>query len=845
MSFLESPFNPMATFESQPTMRSISTIDPKLSRTNYYDGRLLKASDLIRDQFYLDERLREVGRVLGQGIVRGLDIELTSDKKLIVKPGIAVSPSGRVLELEETTLEINLLDSAKIYEMNPGFRYLDAGLYAVVIQYAEKGEGSAEIYPKDLDSERGFHFNAYAEGVEFTLAKLQQTLPLEKLKNFPREEIAVYSRSALVRSLLIANPGQPVGIGEDAVALGLLSIEFGEPQWIDKGLLRRPFRHAQALNYLQTDLYNHYQELLKSILEARSASIAKEQFLAKQYFTILPPIGSIPKGAVDPINGYQNYFPENFEVSIAPVRADDINSLLQQSMALEPIDLLTDKDVDIMIAVVLDDANFAFRARQLQHRETEDLNSEFVDPQHLDEMLLENNKTTRDENSVEATVWKKLWDSAKEVFYVRRPVRVAETQVSAVVLATGGTYADLESITVSSRTAEALEDEIDALTEQLADKIDEIAALKNEINKPLDQKLREAKAAEAAAKSDAETAVETAENAVEEAEAAKENARVAEVGKQQAEADAAKATANEAAAKRALDTANEALKNAQEEIKRLKESGGEVDSAELERIKQQLSDTSKQLEELKKFMIQLWKNEKIQLEDVSILSKLRAGTTEEAKNAVEKVLSFIKEVSELQPDLIQLFIIMPARFDNLNWPSLQAIFEKQASEKALDILLSSSAAYPEVMLKISEEFSFPDELKASWKKEASRTFGFVPVAAPIVLSDIKTLKLTQLMPASLNVSTENRALIKELAAADSSLLKPMSQLKVLVDERYESILWESMPAFIESGKLEELVEFVVTTLEKSLPLGLSLASTNTRFKLTAALRAAWAELDFN
>lgn len=70
MSLSENPFSPMATYDSQTTISSISSLDPKLSRTNYYDGRLLRASDLTRDQFYLDERLREVGRALGQGIVR-------------------------------------------------------------------------------------------------------------------------------------------------------------------------------------------------------------------------------------------------------------------------------------------------------------------------------------------------------------------------------------------------------------------------------------------------------------------------------------------------------------------------------------------------------------------------------------------------------------------------------------------------------------------------------------------------------------------------------------------------------------------------------------------------------
>ena len=143
MSFFQSPFNPVNFALTEDKARNISSIDPKLSRTNYYDGRLLKASDLIRDQLYLDERLREAGRVIGQGIIRGLDVQLTDEGMLLVTPGLAIAPSGRILELEKETLEINLYDPAKMAELNPGFRYLERGLYAVVLEYAEKGEGSA------------------------------------------------------------------------------------------------------------------------------------------------------------------------------------------------------------------------------------------------------------------------------------------------------------------------------------------------------------------------------------------------------------------------------------------------------------------------------------------------------------------------------------------------------------------------------------------------------------------------------------------------------------------------------------------------------------------------------
>ena len=104
---------------------------------------------------------------------------------------------------------------------------------------------------------------------------------LQYLQQMPADELSLYARAQLVRPLLINNSGQPVGLDENSVALGLLAIEQGVPQWFDQGLLRRPFRSAQAQNYLQVDLYNHYDELLRALLELRHPLSNRDQFLAK------------------------------------------------------------------------------------------------------------------------------------------------------------------------------------------------------------------------------------------------------------------------------------------------------------------------------------------------------------------------------------------------------------------------------------------------------------------------------------------------------------------------------------------------------------------------------------
>ncbi len=117
----ESIFMPIGSqIITRKGLERVADIDPRLTRSHYFDNRLLTAEDLNRDQIYLDGRLREVGEALGHGILQGLEVTLdTLDGSLLVQPGMAVSRAGRVLELTRS-LRIDLADRAKISELNAG-----------------------------------------------------------------------------------------------------------------------------------------------------------------------------------------------------------------------------------------------------------------------------------------------------------------------------------------------------------------------------------------------------------------------------------------------------------------------------------------------------------------------------------------------------------------------------------------------------------------------------------------------------------------------------------------------------------------------------------------------------
>lgn len=472
-------FHPYAPGASSSEGNRLGSIDPRLSRTNYFDGQLLKASDLTRDQIYLDERLLELGQVLGSGIAQGLEVTLVENHLLTVTPGIAVAPSGRVLQLSGKTLEINLQDSGFIADLNKGlYRRFNRGLYAIALRYAEMVDMVSEAYPADLASRRRMQVSSYAEGVELALIPLNITLPRG-------DEITI--RAALAQQF-ISHDGRFNLPTDEAVALGLIAIDNARPLWLDLGLLRRPLRNPNTPNALQLDLASHYQELFADVLTSRQKGGRNDDFAASSYFRLLPPFGPVPKEALDPVNGRQGFFPQDFEVAIAPVRHADLAAIMEESAHLAPIDLSRDADADIMVLVPMSDQSFALRARQLEKSAQAQLPVINKLPYFNSLALRLFTQPPAHLVDTDAAAWKAIWQEvdSTELIYVRRPPRTAETNVSAVVLARGFALPDPAAALppdlakLDVQLDKALEEKV-IVEEKLSQKEGEITTLQQKI----------------------------------------------------------------------------------------------------------------------------------------------------------------------------------------------------------------------------------------------------------------------------------------------------------------------------------------------------------------------------
>lgn len=409
-----------------PGLPDQADLHPLLTRTHYFDGRLLTAADLTREQLYLDQRLREVGQALGSGVVEGLAVTL-SGGRLSIGPGLAVTEAGRLLQVR-TPLPVNLNDRGTLAGLNDGqFARLPHGLFALVLAYAERPSGVAEVFPRDLTGRTAQH-DLDEEGVQAALLPLP--VPLPQSGEFP-------VRAALMR---LAAEGALDGIGlpEDAVALGVLAISGNAPRWLDTTLLRHPPRGFVGPGDRQADLGRQYEALLADVLAARLP--LDGDFAALDHFRVLPPAGRLPKAAIDPVAGRQRYFPEHFRVAVAPIRQADLELVLADSMGLPPIDLLRDEPVDLMVLAPLPNQAFGALTAALVRPALPAPTPVVALLPRLDPLTLRLHPLPPVHVvPTDAPAWGDLWAAvgADAVFYVRRPTRAAETGLSAIRIAAG------------------------------------------------------------------------------------------------------------------------------------------------------------------------------------------------------------------------------------------------------------------------------------------------------------------------------------------------------------------------------------------------------------------------
>jgi hypothetical protein len=291
----------------------------------------------------------------------------------------------------------------------------------------------AEVFPTNLKDRRGSDYALVTESIQLGLVPLPVALPGQD---------SLRLRARLMAELLDNKLAASV-VPEDSVALGVLAIAEDTPQWVDSELLRHAIRPEPDHDDLQGDLYRQYQSLLDDITGHRAAGGLLQPFAASDYFPVIPPVGGLPQNTVDPESGYQSYFPESFDVSVAPVRQADLELIRRESMSLPAIDLARDTDVSVMVLAPLSDKEYWHWSRQLVN-DNPPHERDFLYPDPLALRLYR--RSPSHSLDTDASVWKEIWSRADSdnLTYVRRPVRAAETGISGIILANGASVPEFD-----------------------------------------------------------------------------------------------------------------------------------------------------------------------------------------------------------------------------------------------------------------------------------------------------------------------------------------------------------------------------------------------------------------
>src|SRR5690606_5009491 len=165
------------------------------------------------------------------------------------------------------------------------------------------------------------------------------------LPNVDAKEVAGLGRSRLAREVFIG--GFDPSSLSDGLGLAVLGMTRGRVQWIDIPLATRRVGADAVLGLglqkrkVRLAFQEQYARQLDEEVERRKNSGLPAGMLASEAFLALPPVGPLPRGAVEVSTTEirQSFFPREIYVEMAIVPEDEVPALLAEGLSRAPIDL--------------------------------------------------------------------------------------------------------------------------------------------------------------------------------------------------------------------------------------------------------------------------------------------------------------------------------------------------------------------------------------------------------------------------------------------------------------------------------------------------------------------------
>ena len=330
--------------------------DPRRERPRYFDGRFLAARDLIRDQQYFLTREADLGRAAGSGVAHGLQVEAgATPQSLRLAAGQGITPAGELVLLPQD-LPLNLADIPQAEQLSArfGLGRLPAapmrsrtGLFILALRPVEFTANPVGAYPTSLTGARTVEDGDVIEATAVVLVPWQDDGAADALD----------ARRGRAARSVFTQDGSSAAASANLLPLAMLALQGNSLVWLDQAMVRRELgadrgdlpglgfspRALRLAHLLQ------HQDHLADVV----AQFNGRPFAAATQFPALPPAGPLPPGVINPVDFTQRYFPPEVDVDFSIIPEDELPALVEESLALPPIDFLASEAALDLTAVLL------------------------------------------------------------------------------------------------------------------------------------------------------------------------------------------------------------------------------------------------------------------------------------------------------------------------------------------------------------------------------------------------------------------------------------------------------------------------------------------------------------
>jgi hypothetical protein len=315
--------------------------DSRRERPRYFDGRFLAARDLIRDQQYFLTREADLGQASGSGVATGLFVQEGSQPHtLSVDAGHGVTPAGELVMLPRA-IDVQLANIPVAEQLSARFGLSRmpqppmrsrTGLFVLALRPVEFTANPIGAYPTAITGQRTVEDGDVIEATAVVLVPWQDDGAGDALDA---------RRGRVARDVFVASVAS--GLSANVLPLAMVALQNNTIVWIDEAMVRRDLGADRgdlpglgfAPRALRLAHLMQYQAHLQYVLDQSNG----RPFPASAHFPALPSVGPLPPGVINPLDFTQNFFPAEIDVDFSIVPEDELPALVEEALALQPIDL--------------------------------------------------------------------------------------------------------------------------------------------------------------------------------------------------------------------------------------------------------------------------------------------------------------------------------------------------------------------------------------------------------------------------------------------------------------------------------------------------------------------------